>query len=208
MNSDKILRRYIDQVNDAIKNGNQSEITRLLKREQDNQFRQDRYVPKSKDTGFKPPLSLNYLMSGSDGNKHEFTEIADKEMTAVADTNLRYQQELQTIKQIVNQAIEMLEKSIDRKIVRLRFKFDSNLKGISLNTWTEISKKLSDVGIKLSSHSVANHCNTSIEQLSANIDEIIGKKYPKVKNASVFLGFHEYSDNEIAAWKSRMQDCE
>lgn len=206
MTGDKVLRRYINQIKDAIKNGNQGEMTRLLKREQDNQFRQDRYVSESNDPTFKPPFSLNYLMENSNDNSHEFFEIADKELTIKANNNLRNQQNLQVSKQIVDQAIEMLPKPIDQKIVRLRFEFDTNLCGISLKSWIDISKELANDGIKLSPHAVANHYNKSIKQLQVNINKIVNQKYPKVKDTSVFLGFHTYSDSELSAWELRMQD--
>lgn len=145
---DKIINRYIAQINKAIKTGNINEIRKILNRCVENQERNDRYRP------VRQAVSLDETIENYSGSSITVGDIIYKSLVDKSETP----ETVLLRKELYLKLIEFLG-VLDFEIVILR--------AIDIRTYSEVAKELG-----LSDKTVKSHYKKSIEKLR-NFDYLI-----------------------------------
>ena len=138
---DKIINRYIAQINKAIKTGNINEIRKILNRCVENQERNDRYRP------VRQAVSLDKTIKNNSGSSYTVGDIIYKSLVDKSETP----EKILLRKELYLKLIKFLG-ALDFEIVILR--------AIDIRTYSEIAKELG-----LSDKTVKSHYKKSIERL-------------------------------------------
>lgn len=144
----KIVNRYIAQINKAIKTGNTSEIRKILNRCVENQERNDRYRP------VRQAVSLDKTIKNNSGSSYTVGDFIYKSLVDKSETP----EKVLLRKELYLKLIKFLE-ALDFEIVILR--------AINIRTYSEIAKELG-----LSDKTVKSHYKKSIKKLR-NFDYLI-----------------------------------
>lgn len=145
---DKIVNRYIAQINKAIKTGNTNEIRKILNRCVENQERNDRYRP------VRQAVSLDKTIKNNSGSSYTVGDFIYKSLVDKSETP----EKVLLRKELYLKLIKFLE-ALDFEIVILR--------AINIRTYSEIAKELG-----LSDKTVKSHYKKSIKKLR-NFDYLI-----------------------------------
>lgn len=145
---DKIIKRYIAQVNKAIKTGNINEVKKVLNRCVENQERNDRYRP------VRQAISLDETIKNFSGSSNTVGDFIYKSLIDKSETP----EKVLLRKELYLKLIKFLG-ALDFEIVILR--------AIDIRTYSEIAKELG-----LSDKTVKSHYKKSIKKLR-NFDYLI-----------------------------------
>lgn len=146
--STKVFERREQKIEEAAKNNNWDEVSRLLQQEQSNAERRDRYHHKK---SLEENISRNY---GKQRERHE--------IVASSDLNPQEVLEKKETEQAVNKAKEILE-PIDREIVEMVAEQGCSYKETA-RCISEHYKKMSDVTVK-------SHYLKSIRKLAPLLED-------------------------------------
>lgn len=138
---DKIINRYIAQINKAIKTGNINEIRKILNRCVENQERNDRYRPVQKT------VYLDKTIKNNSGSSYTVGDIIYKSLVDKSETP-------ETV---------LLRKELYLKLIKFLGVLDFEiviLMAIDIRTYSEVAKELG-----LSDKTVKSHYKKSIERL-------------------------------------------
>ena len=138
---DKIVNRYIAQINKAIKTGNTNEIRKILNRCVENQERNDRYRP------VRQAVSLDKTIKNNSGSSYTVGDIIYKSLVDKSETP-------ETV---------LLRKELYLKLIKFLGVLDFEiviLMAIDIRTYSEVAKELG-----LSDKTVKSHYKKSIERL-------------------------------------------
>ena len=145
---DKIIKRYIAQVNKAIRTGNINEVKKVLNRCVENQERNDRYRP------VRQAISLDETIKNYSGSSITVGDIIYKSLVDKSETP-------ETV---------LLRKELYLKLIKFLGALDFEiviLRAIDIRTYSEIAKELG-----LSDKTVKSHYKKSIKKLR-NFDYLI-----------------------------------
>lgn len=145
---DKIIKRYIAQVNKAIRTGNINEVKKVLNRCVENQERNDRYRP------VRQAISLDETIKNFSGSSNTVGDFIYKSLIDKSETP----EKVLLRKELYLKLIKFLG-ALDFEIVILR--------AIDIRTYSEIAKELG-----LSDKTVKSHYKKSIKKLR-NFDYLI-----------------------------------